>query len=198
MKQGLRIFVRPGTFFNQLQWSSQHWILLTTFLGVATVETLFGKHKPLYYEFAASLGHTLGLGFTQALWLILFGKLCGLLFGAYLIISFIWFVGNLLGERNSKRVLFRRLAVVFTVFLLAYTAQHLSITWPLLSFASLCLYLWGLVLGYYAIREQFGLNTVETVVVAAFALLLVTSSLHFSSHLVEQLAQTDEVAVNPK
>jgi hypothetical protein len=55
--------------------------------------------------------------------------------------------------------------------------------------ASLCLYVWGLVLGYFALREQFELNHLETVVLGLFALLLVTSSWHFSNHVLERVAR---------
>ncbi len=194
MRQQFRFFVRPQTFFNQLQWSSHHWFILISFLTVATLETLFGKQHLLYSEIALYIQQTLGIGSGLALWVVLFSKLMLMLAGAYLIIAFIWFVGNLIGERHSHRVLYRRLAVVFTVFLMGYTSNHLAHFSPWFGFVGLLLYGWALVLGFFAIREQFNLTAVETIVVSAFALLLVTSSLHFSNHLIENFCAMEDVA----
>jgi hypothetical protein len=95
---------------------------------------------------------------------------------SYLSAFFIWIIGSLIGERNSQRVLFRRLAIVFTVLLSAYTAQHLKPLYPWMETVSFFLYTWGLLLGYFAIREQFNLSHFETSVVGVFAIILVIAS----------------------
>lgn len=198
MKQGLRIFVKPGTFFNQLQWSSRHWIILVSFLSLAVVETLVGKHQAVYDALANSLHRSYGLSWNQALWVLLATKLTVLLVGAFAVAWVIWVVGNLFGQKSSRRVLFRRLAVVFTVLLAAYTAQHLAAVNPWFGILSAGLYFWGLFLGYLALREQFSLTHLETAVVGVFALLLVTSAWHYSHHMLEAvLGAEGQVASRP-
>ncbi len=130
MKQGLRIFVKPGTFFNQLQWSSHHWLIMVAFLGIAAIETQVGRSHALYHNYALLLTGRLGLSLDAALWTITFAKLITMVVGAFAMSSVIWVIGSLFGRRTSRRVLFRRLSVVFTVLLGAYTAQHLIDTFP--------------------------------------------------------------------
>ena len=189
MKQGLRLFLNPASFFGQLQFSRHHWVLLLAFLGVATLETQVGRQHALYEMYANSLVNHVGLSWDAAIWTVTAVKLVVMLLGSFALSSFIWMVGNLFGRRTSKRVLFRRLAVVFTVFLAGYTANHMADNVPTLALVSLLLYVWGLVLGYYAIREQFELNHLETVVLGLFALLLVTTTWHFSNHALEVAAR---------
>lgn len=194
MRQGMRLLTKPATFFNQLQWSTHHWIILVAFLGLATIETQVGRNQALYQAWALLLERRLGLSLDAALWVVTAFRLAILIAGSVAVSTVIWFVGHLFGRRTSKRVLFRRLAVVFTVLLAGYTASHLTGAYPALAFVSLVMYLWGLVLGYFAIREQFALNHLETVVVGLFALLLVSSSWHFSNHVIEKAAR-GQVAV---
>jgi len=189
LKQGIRLFLNPASFFGQLQFSRHHWILLLAFLGVAAVETQVGRQHALYEMYANTLVNRAGMSWNAAIWTVTAAKLVVMLFGAIMLSSFIWMVGNLFGRKTSKRVLFRRLAVVFTVFLAGYTANHLADTMPWLALGSILFYVWGLVLGYFAIREQFELNHLETMVLGLFALLLVTSTWHFSNHVLEIVAR---------
>ena len=199
MKQGVRLLVKPGTFCNQLQRSTHHWIILIAFMIVASLETHLGQQHYFYQIFADVLSARFGITWNQAIWAVTSLKLAFMLAGSFILASFIWVVGNLFGRRTSKRVLFRRLAVVFTVLLAAYTAQHAGLNNEPYALLSMGLYAWGLILGYFAIREQFALNHLETVVLGLFALLVVVSSFHFSNHVMETAARTQilEVAKRP-
>ena len=188
MKQGARIFLKPQEFFNQLQWSTHHWLILLLFLVVTGVEAHLGAQHTLYRWFAENLTSRTGLSFDITLWLVVSAKLFLILMGSYLTANFVWFFGNLLGQKNSKRVLFRRLAVVFTVILAAYTANHLESFYPWMGTLSFFLYVWGVLLGYFAIREQFDLTHIETTVVGAFAALLVLSTWHLTNQLISRTA----------
>lgn len=199
MKQGMRLFVQPGTFFNQLQWSKHHWYILFAFLFISAIEAHVGKQHSLYQVYANFLAQNLGLGFDIALWTVVASKLVLMLIGAFVTASLIWFVGNLIGAKNSRRVLFRRLAIVFTVGITAYTTKHLEPLFPWMGTASFFLYFWALLLGYFALREQFVLTHLETAFVAAFSILLVISSWHYSNHLFERAARhtLQEIAFKP-
>lgn len=187
----MRLFVKPGTFFNQLQWSTHHWIILIGFMIIASLETHIGKSHYYYQVFADVLSARTGLGWNQAIWVVTSIKMAIMIAGSFVLASFIWLVGNLFGRRTSKRVLFRRLAVVFTVLLAGYTLQHAPDTTQLAELGSYGLYLWGLVLGYFAIREQFALNHLETLVLGSFAFLVVTTSWHYANHFMESAARAE-------
>jgi hypothetical protein len=176
VKQGARIFFKPQQFFNQLQWSTHHWLILLTFLVVTGVESHLGTQSALYHWWAQALTQQTGLSLEITLWLIVSAKLAVILTASYISATLIWLVGSLIGEKNSQRVLFRRLAIVFTVVLSAYTAQHLKQFYPWMETVSFFLYTWGLLLGYFAIREQFALTHFETSVVGVFAIVLVVFS----------------------
>jgi len=191
VRQGFRLLARPGEFFNQLQWSTRHWVILSAFLGLAAIEAHVGRQQELYRAFATLLQSRAGLGLDTALWIVTAIRLATLVAGAWAVSSVIWLVGNFFGRRTSHRVLFRRLAVVFTVFLAGYTAQHFADAIPALAVVQIAMYLWAVVLGYFAIREQFALNHLETVVVGLFAVLLVTSTWHFTNHVAESAARTE-------
>lgn len=189
MKQGARIFFKPQQFFNQLQWSTHHWLILLTFLVVTGVESHLGSQSALYRWWAQALTQQTGLSFDITLWLVVSAKLAVILFASYLSATLIWLVGSLIGEKNSQRVLFRRLAIVFTVILSAYTAQHLKQFYPWMETVSFFLYTWGLLLGYFAIREQFALTHFETSVVGVFAIVLVVFSWIGTNRLMVTAAQ---------
>jgi hypothetical protein len=188
MRQGMRMVVRPGTFFNQLQWSQHHWWILFAFLLIAAIETHVGRHHMLLATYSTVLAQSFGVPYDFALWLALSAKLFLMLFGAFFAGHVIWFVGNFFGEKNSKRVLFRRLAVVFTVVLAAYTASHLTVHYAWMATASQFLYLWGGLLGFIAIREQFFLNIPETAVVGTLAAMIVMGLWMFSNRTLENVA----------
>ena len=176
MKQGARLFLKPQEFFNQLQWSTHHWLILLTFLVVSGVEAHLGTQSALYRWLAQSLTTQTGISLELTLWLVVSAKLAVILTASYLSAYFIWIIGSIIGEKNSQRVLFRRLAVVFTVTLAAYTSQYLRPLYPWMETLSFFLYTWGLLLGYFAIREQFALSHFETSVVGVFAIVLITFS----------------------
>jgi hypothetical protein len=189
VKQGARIFFKPQQFFNQLQWSTHHWLILLTFLVVTGVESHLGSQSALYRWWAQALSQQTGLSFDITLWLVVSAKLAVILTASYLSATLIWLVGSLIGEKNSQRVLFRRLAIVFTVVLSAYTAQHLKQFYPWMETVSFFLYTWGLLLGYFAIREQFDLTHFETSVVGVFAIVLVVFSWIGTNRLMVTAAQ---------
>lgn len=199
MKQGIRFVTKPGQFFNQLQWSSNHWWIIAAFFALATVETQIGRHHHLYSAFASVLTAKFGLNHTLSLWMIMATRLAMLLLGAVLISTLIYLVGAVIGRANSRRVLFRRLAVVFTVFLAGLTANHFGAEFEWARWVSWALCGWSLFLGYIAIRAQFELSHLETVMVSLFALLLVSTTWQFSNRAFETAvtAQMHELAAKP-
>ena len=198
MKQGLRLVVRPGAFFNQLQWSTHHWLIMLAFLVIASIETHVGRQHLYFQVYAEMLTARFGLSYNMAIWVVTSVKMALMVAGTFALATAIWIVGNIFGRRTSKRVLFRRMAVVFTVLLAGYTANHLVNVYPVASIASIALYLWGVVLGYFAIREQFALNHVETIVIGAFALLMVSTSWHYSNQYMETTAKRHMVEVGKR
>jgi len=149
--------------------------------------------------YATFLSQNVGLSFDVSLWLVVTCKLFFMLIASFLAATSIWFVGNMVGEKNSQRVLFRRLSIVFTVALTAYTAHHLENAYEWMGTASFFLYFWSALLGYFAIREQFLLTHLETAFVGGFAILLVLSSWHLSNHFFESTAKKtlQEIAYKP-
>jgi len=200
VKQGLRFFLDPRGFFNQLQWSSHHWLILFAFLVTASVESYVGKYHFAYNQYTLLLTHQFGWQPDVAIWTIAAVKLVLLVSGMYLLTMILWAIGSLIGhsETNSKRVLFRRMAVVFTVILLGYTASHLVPVYASLAYVSYFLYAWGGLLGYMAMREQFELNRLEAAMVGAFGLLLLTSTWHFTSTFIDSVAHSQIKAAYTK
>jgi hypothetical protein len=191
VRQGLRLLVKPGTFFNQLQWSSHHWIILFLFLAVAAAETHIGKSQAIFQIFSDSLAAKSGLSIEMATWLVIAMKLSATLLASFILATVTWFLGSLFGRRTSKRVLFRRLSVVFTVFLAAYTLQQLALKQSHIDYIIAGFYVWGVVLGYFAIREQFALTHIETMVIGLFALMMLVTSFHFANHVLEKAARQE-------
>lgn len=185
MKQTLRFLVQPWTFFNQLQWSRNHWLILLSFLTLATVETQVSRHNQLYLSLATLLHAKFGVSLAVSLWLTMAAKLVVMLLGAYLMVLAIYFVGSLFGRESSQRVFFRRLAVVFTVVLTGITVQAIGATESWATIVSSALFIWGAALGFFAIREQFELNIVEAVFLSVFSFLLVGTSWQVSQKLFE-------------
>ncbi|NBV51564.1 hypothetical protein EBR78_10170 [bacterium] len=189
MRQGVRFFVKPNAFINQLQWSSHHTWLLLAFLLVAGVEAHVGRNHHLVSAFAKALSFRLGLGQEISMWLMISLKLTATLIGAFLISVAVWFVGSCLGRSSSQRVLFRRLSVVFTLVFGAYTASHLTHIYPWMETASLFVFFWAALLGFFTLKEQFRLGLVQTAFVGGFTALLVLSSWHYSNRFLENNAQ---------
>lgn len=199
MRQGVRFFVKPNAFVNQLQWSSHHTWLLLAFLIVAGVEAHVGRNHALIAQFADALSFRLGVSSEIGMWLIISLKLICTLVAASLISVLVWIVGSFIGQSSSQRVLFRRLSVVFTLVLTAYTASHLTHVYPWMETASLFIYFWAALLGFFSLREQFRIGFLETVFVGSLTVLLVLSTWHFSNRYLEKNAKiiSNEIAYHP-
>lgn len=200
MKQAARFLVKPGQFFNQLQWSRHHGYILFAFLLIAAIEAQVGREHTLYQVYANYLSQAVGIGFDLALWIIVAGKIAMLAIGSFILGNVIWFVGNHFGTKNSRRVLVRRLSIVFTVAMGAYTASHLEALYPWMGTLSFFLAFWSLLLGYFAIREQFALTHIETALVGFLTILLVVFSWNWSNDFFETAAKKalKEIAFQPK
>ena len=198
MKQGIRLLLKPGTFFNQLQWSPYHWLILVGFLVAASVETQLGSSSRLFQWYADFLTLRYGLSLSLALWIVTAARLAFLLTGAWVVSVLIWIVGSLLGQHSSRRVLFRRLAVVFTILLAAFTSHHLSTEYEYASLVSLALYAWGITLGYFAISEQFRLSRFQGAVVVLFAALFITQLWRYSTVVLRVTAIEQANAISKK
>lgn len=156
-------------------------MILLSFLVLATVETQIGKHNHAYHAAASVLQAKFGISLDVSLWLIMAAKMALMLGGMFLVTTAIYFIGSLVGRANSRRVLFRRLAVVFTVILGGFTVSHFAAATPALAYVAYALYAWGVLLGYVAIKEQFETTHLSTAIVAVCAFLMVTSTWHFSN-----------------
>lgn len=186
MRQSFRLVTKPGTFFNQLQWSRNHWLIVATFLALAVVETHVGSRQNSHRMMAELVGYHTGLSFGVALSVLTAARLALLLVTAFVGSWIVWLVGGLFGQQSSRRVFFRRLAIVATVILAGYTLRHFTDVHPAADFIGWAISVWGAVLGYFAIREQFGLNRVEGLVMAGFALLAALTSWQITQDVVEQ------------
>jgi hypothetical protein len=191
MNQIIRFFVSPKVFFNQLQYSTRHYLILFVFLVLAGIETFSGQNSQLYLVLSNLLQRKYHLSLEQALWTITFTKLLAMISGAYVISMGLWFLGKILGISSSQRVLARRLSVVFTVFISAYTLNNFFGQMHSISYIVTGIYIWGMILTYYAVREQFHLNHIETTLACVITLLLTVSVWHFSGHAFKQIAQKE-------
>jgi hypothetical protein len=180
MKQGARFFLKPSAFVNQLQWSSHHSFILSTFCTTALIETQVGRNHALYAGLASILANHYGLGFTLAIWLVTFLKLTITMLGAVALVEMIGFLGGMFGRQSSRRVLFRRLAVVFSIVLLANTLNQCAAISTVAAVTAVTLFLWGLMLGFFTLREQFGLTFGEASTIGVFSLCMVVCTWHFS------------------
>ena len=190
MKNGIRLVTRPGTFFNQLQWSRNHWLIVATFLALAVVETHVGSGQSSHRVMAELIAYQSGLSFGLALGLLTAARLAVLLITAFFGAWLVWLVGGLFGQQSSRRVFFRRLSIVATVILAGYTLRHFTDFSAWADFAGWAISVWGAILGYFAIREQFGLNRVEAVVMCGFTLLAALTSWQLTQDAVEQSVRT--------
>jgi len=199
VRQGVRFFVKPNAFVNQLQWSSHHTWLLLAFLIIAGVEAHVGRNHQLISQFAEALASRLGVNHEIGMWLVISAKLICTLAAATLISFLVWIVGSFIGESSSQRVLFRRLSVVFTLVLAAYTSSHLTHVYPWMETAALFGYFWAALLGFFTLREQFRIGYLETFFVGGLTVLLVLSTWHFSNRYIEKNAHTisQEIAYHP-
>jgi len=165
MRNPLRYVFKPHLFFNQLQFSQNHSAILLVFLFLSTLETHLGRHTGVYQFYAQFLQWNYNLNFNLALWLVTFTKLFLMVAGASAFTWLLWTIGQFLGYRSSRRVLFRRIAVVLTLFLAGHILDLFVYTWAPLALASLGFFLWGGASLFFAIREQFGIQSLQTLVV---------------------------------
>jgi hypothetical protein len=183
---------------NQLQWSTHHWHILTAFLILATIETFSGTHQAFYQGYALLIQKQFSLSFDNALGIVVGTKLVLMLSGALAFSYLIWFVGGIMGKRTSKRVLLRRMTAALTFFLAGYVCSNFAVQTPVFEWVSYGLYAWGLILGYFSVREHFGLNTFETAVIGAFGLFVIISTWHFSSVFFTDFLNTQVAQFNQK
>ena len=80
-----------------------------------------------------------------------------------------------------------------------YTSTHLTHIFPWMETASLFLFFWAALLGFFSLKEQFRLGLLETAFVGSFTALLVFSSWHYSNRFIEKNAQliSHEIAYRP-
>jgi len=199
VRQGVRFFVKPGAFVNQLQWSSHHTWILVLFTAVAALEAHIGRNQAVIEQLGSALAYRMGVSREMGVWLMVSLKLICTLTIAYLISAAIWFVGSFLGRSSSQRVLFRRLSVVFTLALITHTSQHLVQFYPWMETAGLFTGIWAILLGFFALKEQFGIGFLETLFIGGFTALLITSSWHYSNRFLERNAHSisQEIAYRP-
>lgn len=189
MKQGIRFFLKPSSFVTQLQWSSHHpWILAVFFLS-ALVETQLGPQGPVYAKLAVIFARDAALPLGLSIWILTFIKLAFLGVGAWFLTETIFFLGSLFGQPTSRRVLFRRLAIVFSLILLGQSALGLSESLPYAALLAGGFWIWALLLGFYTLREGFRLNGYEASAVGIFVLFLALGVWNFMSLSLQRVAR---------
>ncbi len=195
LKQFIRFFFSPTTFINQLQWSRNHAAILLTFLLVAVLESQVGVGKSLNLQLAWLLNDWTGLEQGQALFAVTFARVAFLFVGMLSLSETLWWIGEKLGRHTSKRVLYRRLAVVLTLMLGAYTLFSMTSAWAqAFGFAT---FGWGLVLTYSTLREQFMVGRVTAALLGVVAAATIVASWRVSDRVVETAASfaiADEIA----
>jgi hypothetical protein len=167
LKQIIRLATNPAAFMNQLQWSRNHaWILLT-FLGLAIVESQMGATKALNAQLSWLLANEAHIARDQALVLVMVARIAALFVGAQLLTQIFWLIGARLGRASSKRVLTRRMSIVYTFllgsYILATTLNNDQQVWAALVFG------WGLILAYVTFREHFNLDRYAAIVLGLVA-----------------------------
>ncbi len=183
MKQAFRFFFNPAAFINQLQWSKNHGLILVCFLAVAFFESQMGAGRAINHQLSLLLSRFSGLARDHSLILVIAARIAFLFFGALSLAETIWRIGGKLGRNSSRRVLDRRMAVVLTVMLAAYTLNSMGAEG-----AALALFFWGFLLSYFTLREQFSLDAFQAGVLGATAVFLVAVSWKVSDSVVQQSA----------
>jgi hypothetical protein len=194
VKQGVRFFLKPQSFVNQLQWSSHHSFILTAFCTTALIETQVGRNHALYTGLASLLASQYGLGMTLAIWLVTFLKLTVTLLGALAFVEMIGLLGGMFGRQTSRRVLSRRLAVVFSLILVANTLYQFAPVSPWAGIAAAVIFLWSVVLGYFSLRTHFGLTLGEAASVGVFSLFVMVCAWHLSLISLQRVARYHSAA----
>ena len=167
MRQWMRLFIRPWTFFNQLQWSQHHYRILFFFFVLSWIQGMvygYERWSLLATRYAASF---LGIKAEFAFVGVLFFRSAVMVLGLWGISWVAFFLGSFIGERGSFRVLFRRLAIVFSIYLVALIVEKSS--WvgssELRYWLGMGFRLWSLVLGFFALYEHFHLEWASALLV---------------------------------
>lgn len=195
LKQLFRLFIQPATFVNQLQWSTNHGLILLIFLGIAVVESQVGAGRVLNLQLSWLLSHWTGWERDQALFAVMAARVGFLFFGALSLAETIWWIGDKLGRSTSKRVLSRRMAVVLTVMLASYSL--FASVEPALQWAGVAVFSWGLVLTYLTLKEQFSLSALTAGVCGLVAAAMIMVSWQVSDKVVQKAtgyAIADQIA----
>jgi len=197
LKQVIRFFIRPATFINQLQWSRHHGMILLAFLGIALLESQIGVGRALNLQLSWLLAEGSGLDRDQALFLVMLGRMAFLLAAVFCASEAIWWLVARFGFQTSKRVLYRRLAVVSTMVLASY-AMFASIE-PGAQLMGALFFGWGLILSYLTFREQYQFSQVTSLVLGILAVGAVEFTWQYSDQFVQntassQIAQHQQVA----
>jgi branched-subunit amino acid transport protein AzlD len=186
LKQVFRFFFNPAAFVNQLQWSKNHGLILLSFLAVAFVESQVGAGRVVNHQLSLLVCQLTGLARDHSFFLVVAARIALLFFGALSLAETIWRIGVTLGQNTSRRVLDRRIAVVLTVMLGAYTLN--SMQFENAQFAALALFAWGSMLCCFTLREQFSLSVFQAAVLGATAVFLVAVSWKVSDSVVQESA----------
>ncbi len=184
MKQLFRLFLRPATFVNQLQWSTHHGLILLAFLGVAALESQVGTGRALNEQLAWLLQRWTPIQRDHALVVVTAGRILFLFFGTLSLSETIWWIGEKLGRSTSKRVLNRRMAVVFTVMLASYAL--LVATEPSQQWFGALLFMWGLTLCFWTLKEQFSLSALSAGVLGIVAAVVIVATWQVSDRFVQK------------
>ncbi len=167
MRQFVRFFTSPAVFVNQLQWSRNHGWILLTFLLLAVAESQIASTRALNVQLSWLLSVETGWGRDQALFAVMAARIAALLLGSIVLTELFWLVGSQLGKSNSKRVLQRRMAVVFTFLLASYVLTTVLPSDQ--QYIAAILFGWGGLLSYVTFREHFGLNRMVALLVGLVA-----------------------------
>ncbi len=186
MKQVVRFFFSPATFINQLQWSRNHGLILLTFLGIAFVESQVGVGRSLNLQLSWLLSDRTGIARDQALFLVMGARMAFLFFGALSLSETLWWIGTRFGRHTSKRVLYRRLAVVLTIMLGSYTLY--AVPDATMQIVGAVMFGWGIILTYLTLREQFLLGRIASVVMGVAAAATIVLSWQISDRVMQTAA----------
>ncbi len=185
MKQAIRLFLYPRIFFNQLQWSKNHVAILFSFLVITLIETQVSKDLMLYAGLVSPLVTQWHLSEDSAIWAITALRTALMVASFISLVESLWFIGSLLGkevsrsqQKNSKRVFYRRMAVVSTIFLAGHTAYSLLYVHTTFCVIGILLYLWSLRLGYFAMQEQFQLHFKQLLVLGVVSMVIFLNSVY--------------------
>ena len=189
MKQAIRLMTHPKIFFNQLQWSKNHLAILFSFLVITIIQTEVGKDLQLYSALIQPLMGQLNLSEEIATWLVTLLRIFLMIASFIGVVESLWLIGTLFTkqdpkhlsiQQNSKRVFYRRTAIVATIFLAGHTAHTLLYVHQGFGLIGILFYVWSMRLGYYAMQEQFHLKMKQLFLLALISLVIFLNSAYLS------------------